>query len=113
MDIYRSGSAGAVGRRASRRRQLAGVDWLLLGLFIALEVADVVTTNQRLGLPGVREANPIIAALQRELGSAWWLPKVFAFGWVAVASMRIRRRWPLVFALSYCGVIVALNLASA
>ncbi len=108
----RSGSAAAVGRRASRRRQLAGIDWLLLGLFIALEVADVVTTNQRLALPGVREANPIMAALQRELGGAWWLPKAFAFGWVAVAAMRIRRRWPLVFAVSYCGLIVALNLAS-
>jgi Domain of unknown function (DUF5658) len=95
-----------VGRMGSRRRQLAGLDWLLLGLFIALEVADVVTTNQRLALPGIQEANPIMAALQREL------PKAFAFGWVAVAAMRVRRRWPLVFAVTYCGLIVALNLAS-
>jgi hypothetical protein len=88
------------------------MDWLLLVLFIALEVADVVTTNQRLAVPGMREANPIMGALQRELGGAWWLPKAFAFGWVAVAAMRVGRRWPLVFAVSYCGLIVALNLAS-
>jgi hypothetical protein len=34
-----------------------------------------------------------------------------ALGWAAVAATRIRRRWPLVFAVSYCGAIVALNLA--
>jgi hypothetical protein len=88
------------------------VPWLLLALFIALEVADVVTTNHRLALPGAWEANPIVAALQSQLGGAWWLPKALAFGWVAVTAARIRRRWPLVFAVSYCGVIVAINLAS-
>jgi hypothetical protein len=108
----RSGSVVAVGRRGSRRRQFGGWQWLLLVLFIALEVADVVTTNHRLALGGAWEANPIMAVLQRELGSAWWLPKALAFGWVAIAATRMRRRWPLVFAVSYCGMIVAINLAS-
>jgi hypothetical protein len=108
----RSGSVAAVARGGPRRRQLGGAHWLLLVLFMLLEVADVVTTNHRLALHSAWEANPIVAALQSELGCAWWLPKALAFGWVAVAVTRIRRRWPLVFAVSYCGVIVALNLAS-
>ena len=107
----RSGSVAAVGRAGSPRRQFGGWQWLLLVLFIALEVADVVTTNHRLSLPGAWEANPIMATLQSELGCAWWLPKALAFGWVAVAATRIRRLWPLVFAVSYCGVIVGINLA--
>jgi len=94
------------------RWQRGGAHWLLLLLFIALEVADVVTTNHRLSLAGTWEANPIMAALQSELGSAWWLPKALALGWVAVAATRIRRRWPLVFAVSFCSVIVVINLVS-
>src|SRR5215472_420498 len=108
----RSGSAAAVGRSKSRRWQRGAAHWLLLMLLIALEVADVVTTNHRLAFPGAWEANPIMAALQSELGRAWWLPKALAFGWIAVAATRIRRRWPLVFAVSYCAVIVAINLTS-
>jgi hypothetical protein len=108
----RSGSVAAVARGGLRRPRFGGAQWLLLVLFIALEIADVVTTNHRLSLPGAWEANPIMARLQSELGCAWWLPKALAFGWVAVAATRIRRCWPLVFAVSYCGVIVAINLAS-
>jgi len=106
-----SGSVAAVGSRGLRRGRFGGAQWLLLVLFITLEIADVVTTNHRLSLPGSFEANPIMAALQSKLGSAWWLPKTLAFGWAAVAATRIPRRWPLVFVVSYCGAIVALNLA--
>ena len=106
-----SGSVAAVGRGGLRKRRFGGAQWLLLVLLVALEIADVVTTNHRLSLPGSFEANPIMAALQSKLGSAWWLSKALALGWAAVAATRIRRRWPLVLAVSYCGAIVALNLA--
>ena len=104
----RSGSVAAVaGGEAARGRAF----WLLLLLFAVLEITDVVTTNHVLSIRGAWEANPIMATLQSELGCAWWLPKALALGWVAVAATRIRRRWPLVFAVSYCGVIVGINLA--
>ena len=60
--------------------------WVLLILFGILEFADVVTTNLVLSIPGAREANPIMAAIQTHLGSAWWLPKAAIVAWFAVAD---------------------------
>jgi len=53
-------------------------DWLLLILFVDLQLADVVSTNYALALPGVWEANPLMAMSQAKLGTAWWLPKLAA-----------------------------------
>jgi hypothetical protein len=47
-------------------------DWLLLILFVDLQLADVVSTNYALALPGVWEANPLMAMSQAKLGIAWW-----------------------------------------
>jgi hypothetical protein len=107
----RSGSSfGAARGRACR--QLGRSYWLLLLLFIALQVADIVTTNHALAVPGSWEANPVMAAFQSRLGSLWWLPKAAVVAWIVVAATRIRRRWPMIFAVTYCGVVVVLNLAS-
>jgi hypothetical protein len=46
--------------------------WLF---FVAAQVADVVTTNRGLKLPGVTEANPVIAWCMARFGRAWWVPK--------------------------------------
>jgi len=105
-----SGSVATVGDGKARRSQLGRALWPLLILFVALEFVDVVTTNHGLSLAGVREGNPIMSALQRHLGAAWWLPKALAVAWVALSATRIRRRWPLVFAVSFCGLVVAINL---
>jgi hypothetical protein len=94
------------------QRQLGRVDWLLLELFVALEVADIVATNHGLSLSGAREVNPLMAAFQSRLGAAWWLPKALAVSWIAVAAMQTRRQWPLIFAVTFCGLVFALDVAS-
>ena len=104
------GAADGVGRRR-RRRVLPRSYWLLLVLFAGLQVADIVTTNYALAVPGVWEANPIMASHQVQLGELWWLPKIAAAGWICVAAPLTRRWWPMVFAVAYYGVIVAGNLA--
>lgn len=96
----------------SRLRRLGRVRWLLLALFAALQVLDILTTNRGLAAAGVRELNPLMAALQAHLGSAWWLPKAAFAAWIAVAASLVRRQWPLVFAVSFCGLVAAINLAS-
>jgi hypothetical protein len=101
----------ASGREGSRRRPIGWGFWLLLLLFVALQIAYVVTTNRGLSVPGGCEANPIMSAFQTQLGAAWWLPKAAMVAWVLVAATRTRRRWPLAFAVSYCGVVLAVNLA--
>jgi hypothetical protein len=85
-------------------------DWLLL-LFVDLQLADVVSTNYALALPGVWEANPLMAISQAKLGTAWWLPKLAAIGLVALAAPRSRRRWPMIMIVAVSGGAVLLNLA--
>jgi hypothetical protein len=94
------------------RRARGRVFWLLLILFGILEFADVVTTNLVLSIPGAHEANPIMAAIQTHLGSAWWLPKAAIVAWFAVAATESRCHWPMVCAVSLCAVVVAINLAN-
>jgi Domain of unknown function (DUF5658) len=101
-------------KRAARRwaepRRLGAVHWLLLALFVALEILDILTTNRVLKIPGAFEANPLMAAFQTRLGPLWWLPKAAVVAWAAFAAMRTRRRWPLYVAAIYCAVVVVLNL---
>ena len=93
-----------------RRRILAGARWILWTLFIALQIADVVTTNYALAVPGNWEANPIMHLSQTHLGSAWWLPKVAAVGFAAIAVPQMLQPWPIVFAVSYYVMIVSVNI---
>ena len=86
-------------------------DWLLLLLFVDLQLADVVSTNYALALPGVWEANPLMAISQAKLGTAWWLPKLAAIGLVALTAPWSRRRWPMIMIVAVSGGAVLLNLA--
>jgi len=94
-----------------RGRRLARACWILWILFVALQIADVVTTDYALAVPGNWEANPIMHLSQTHLGAAWWLPKVAAIGTAAVVAPRTSRPWPILFAVSYYVIIVSVNLA--
>ena len=94
-----------------RRRTLPRAHWILWILFIGLQIADVVTTNYALAVPGNWEANPIMQFSQTHLGAAWWLPKVAAVGFAAAVAPRPSRPWPILFAVSYYLIIVSGNLA--
>jgi hypothetical protein len=85
--------------------------WILWTIFIVLQIADVVTTNYALAIPGNWEANPIMHLFQTHLGSAWWLPKVAAVGFAAIAVPQMLQPWPIVFAVSYYMMIVSVNIA--
>jgi hypothetical protein len=94
-----------------RRKALARAHWILWILFIGLQIADVVTTNYALAVPGNWEANPIMQLFQTHLGAAWWLPKVGAIGLAAAVAPRTPRPWPILFLVSYYIIIVSGNLA--
>jgi len=93
------------------RKTLARNHWILWALFIGLQIADVITTNCALAVPGNWEANPIMQFSQTQLGAAWWLPKVGAVGFAAVTVPQTLRPWPLLLAVSYYAIIVSGNLA--
>lgn len=86
----------------------------LLVVFILLQVADILTTNDALARPGVREANHLIQAHMYAYGDLWWLqPKLAVIGVAMVVARRARWRWPLALVcLLYVG-IVANNLIVA
>jgi len=92
-------------------RTLPRAHWILWILFIGLQIADVVTTNYALAVPGNWEANPIMQLSQTHLGTAWWLPKVAAVGFAAVAVPQRSRPWPILCAVSYYIIIISGNLA--
>jgi hypothetical protein len=82
---------------------------LLLLLFVELQLADIVSTNSALAVPGVWEANPLMALSQAEFGALWWLPKAAAVVFCCIAALLLRRSWPLVFAVAYYAIIVSAN----
>ena len=84
--------------------------WILLTLFVALQIADIITTNYALGVPGIWEANPLMALSQAKLGAAWWLPKLAVVCYLCLSASFMRRRWPMVFAVSVSGLAVLGNL---
>jgi hypothetical protein len=45
--------------------------WILLILLVELQIADILTTNQALTIPGVWELNPLMAMSQAKFGAAW------------------------------------------
>jgi len=92
------------------RRPTSRVYWMLLIMFVTLQIADIASTNYALGIPGVWEANPLMAFAQAELGAVWWLPKLAAAGVVSAAAFALKRRWPMVFAISVSGLAVVANL---
>ena len=85
--------------------------WIPLVLFVGLQIADIVTTNYALAVPGIWEANPLMALSQAKLGALWWLPKLAVVGCLCCAASAMRRRWPLLLAASVSGLTVLGNLA--
>ncbi len=85
--------------------------WAFLTLFVALQIADILTTNHALTVPGVWELNPLMALSQAKLGAAWWLPKLAVVAYLCFAASFMRRRWPIIFAASLSGLAVLGNLA--
>lgn len=99
----------AMWRAAVRGR----TDWLLLlTLFAGLQLADVVSTNCALALPGNWEANPLMALSQTHLGVLWWVPKATAALLVCLCAPLTRQRWPMIFAVFYFSLIVSGNLVA-
>ena len=89
------------------------IDWPLLTLlFAAFELADIITTNRAVGLPGNWEANPVMALSQAQLGDLWWLPKMAAVCVVCLAAPLTRRRWLMILFVCYGAVTVLGNLAA-
>jgi len=85
--------------------------WSLI--LVAAQIADVLTTSAVFAaFPGATEANPMMAAVQAHLGSAWWLPKMaLACALVVLVGYRPRRR--LVLAIGFVSTTPALlNLAN-
>jgi hypothetical protein len=105
-----AGRAASGRRRPPRHSPVPPVCWPLLLLFALLQVADVVTTNYALAVPGVWEANPLMALMQAQFGAAWWLPKIAVANYLCVAALYMRWRWPMVFAVSISGLAVVGNL---
>jgi len=85
--------------------------WILLILFVELQIADILTTNHALALPGVWELNPLMAMSQAKLGDAWWVPKLAVVAYLCLAATFMRRRWPIVFAVSVSGLAVLGNIS--
>jgi hypothetical protein len=85
--------------------------WILLILFVELQIADILTTNHALALPGVWELNPLMAMSQAKLGAAWWVPKLAVAAYLCMTATFIRRRWPIVFAVSVSGLAVLGNIS--
>ena len=84
---------------------------MLLILFVELQIADILTTNHALALPGVWELNPLMVMSQAKLGAAWWVPKLAVVGYLCLAATFMRRRWPIVFAVSVSSLAVVGNIS--
>ena len=85
--------------------------WILLVLFVELQIADILTTNHALALPGVWELNPLMALSQAKLGAAWWVPKLTVVAYLCRAATLLRWRWPIIFAVSVSGLAVLGNIS--
>jgi hypothetical protein len=83
----------------------------LIIALVALQAADVATTNAFLASGHAVEGNPIMAFAMEHLGAHWWVIKLAALA-VAVpvlASNRTRLRYVVAMVALYSG-IVANNL---
>jgi hypothetical protein len=85
--------------------------WILLILFVELQIADILTTNQALTIPGVWELNPLMAMSQAKFGAAWWVPKLAVAAYLCLAATLVRRHWPIIFAVSVSGLAVLGNIS--
>lgn len=86
----------------------------LLIFFAALQLADIVTTNCALALPGHREINPVMAGSMAQLGPAWWLPKLAIIGAVALTALWAhRRRSKILMSALYACIAITLTVVAS
>lgn len=85
--------------------------WPFLALFVTLQIADIFTTNYALTIPGVWELNPMMALSQAKFGAAWWVPKLAVVAYLCITTSFMRRRWPIIFAVSVSGLAVLGNIS--
>jgi hypothetical protein len=110
-DRLRLGAAATRRNIRPHRRRASRTYWILLILFIELQITDILTTNHALALPGVWELNPLMAMSQAKLGAAWWVPKLGVVAYLCLAATLMRRRWPIVFAVSVSCLAVLGNIS--
>ena len=65
---------------------------LFILAFTILQIADILTTNQALSLPGRAEINPFMAEAMARLGTAWWVPKLAIIALVISLAFWASRR---------------------
>ncbi len=73
---------------------------LFLLCITAAQLADVISTDLALRVPGAFEANPLMLASQATFGSFWWLPKLALLLPIALTLRlidRLDRRCALAF----------------
>ena len=109
---HRSNTDLRANREQSHREVASGICWFPLLLFVFLQIADVITTNCALAMPGIKEANPLMMWMQTQLGTVWWLPKVAVVAFVCVATPLLRRRWPMLLVIAYYSMAVSINIAN-
>lgn len=76
--------------------------YIVIAIFIILQVLDVISTNQALSR-GNREANPIVKKLMDIFGPVWWLPKlvgVFALLYIGVPMLPVMGATVMIVALN-------------
>ena len=106
------GVAEAEGKAGMMWEQPASrIYWILLILFVELQIADILTTDRALAIPGVWELNPLMAISQAKFGAAWWVPKLAVVAYLCLAATFMRRRWPIIFAVSVSGLAVLGNIS--
>jgi hypothetical protein len=105
------GVAAARRRAGMCERPASRTYWILLILFVELQIADILTTDRALAVPGVWELNPLMAISQAKFGAAWWVPKLTVVAYLCLAATFMRRRWPIIFAVSVSGLAVLGNIS--
>jgi hypothetical protein len=86
--------------------------WVLIALVVALEIADIATTNHVFAIDSTAwELNPVMAWCMGNLGALWWLPKLAVIGFAILAVRRLPVRGYMAATLLNVA-IVASNLAS-
>ena len=78
----------------------------LLCAFVALQVADVLTTNSFLAHASAVEGNPLMADAQASLGSWWWLSKLALVAGVTPILARGRTRYAAAMVVFYAFAVV-------
>src|SRR5258708_7792853 len=84
-----------------------------IALIVALQFADIITTDHALAAGSATEANPVMAWMMFTAGQYWWLlPKLSLIAMVLLFARRLRSNWSFAFVAGYYGLILENNLLS-